>query len=888
MKTFLLIVALLLNYTLLFAASAPKKGVRMTAEVREAIREMAKYYGKGNLPELLRNRARLMKSISVEPIPQEFKFPVVAGNFSDTPGDRYPIGNLQRELFDGPWPTGTMKEMYLEQSYGQFVVDGTVHGWFDVSKNEAWYTNGTNGLGAEGRAANFVKELVIISDDSIDYGQYDNNNDGWVESVIIVHAGYGGETGSDGIWSHRWSLNGSGLGFYTTNDTNASGILVKVNDYIIQPALSGSSGSKMIEIGVFCHEFGHAIGLPDLYDTDFSSEGIGEWGLMGGGTWGGDGRHPDTPSHMSPWSKEVLGWIQPIVLNMNKFNSLFYPVEDTSVVYKLWTGGNIQSRVSTFGLKLDVGTEYFLIEYRKQKKFDKYIHNSGFVIWHVDNRQFNNRNDNRRLVDVEEADGNMNGRGDPGDVYPGTTNATSFGLTSRSNSRSNDGENTFVEVFNISLPGSTMTANLNIEEGPNLLVNFIWAEDDGENDAVNRMEAGETGKLYLNISNVFAGAANTASLGILTDETGISIPDFLFDFSILGDTTKTLEFTIPFAVGEDFFPPRMVDFDVIMFTGAYEFLSTGLSIPIGFPDMLIVKSDLNDNIYEDFYTSVLDSMGKNYELWNQSHGTPNLFSNRSTLIWFSGDADSQTVSAEYQDSLSAFLDNGGNLLITGKNIGNDIGDTDFFQNYLHTRWIGESSRLLFEGSEGSFTEGMLIGATGGDGADNQGNEVDLLLPDSHPASHAIFDNTDGVVATAINSDYNVVYLGFGFEAVTAHLSSLTSRDTLMTAIMDWFETIVSVDDEKEIVRPLAFGLEQNYPNPFNPLTEINYSIDKAGQTKLVIYNLLGQKVVTLVDRFKLPGRFRVQWDASKFASGVYFYKLTTGENTKVRKMLFLK
>ena len=537
---------------------------------------------------------------------------------------------------------------------------------------------------------------------------------------------------------------------------------------------------------------------------------------------------------------------------------------------------------------MDVVKEYFIIENRKKKKFDKDINKRGFVIWNVDKRKFNNRNDNRRLVDVEEADGNMNGRGDPGDVYPGTTNATSFGLTSRSNSRSNDGENTFVEVFNISLPGSTMTANLNIEEGPNLLVNFIWAEDDGENDAVNRMEAGETGKLYLNISNVFAGAANTASLGILTDETGISIPDFLFDFSILGDTTKTLEFTIPFAVGEDFFPPRMVDFDVIMFTGSYEFLSTGLSIPIGFPDMLIVKSDLNDNIYEDFYTSVLDSMGKNYELWNQSHGTPNLFSNRSTLIWFSGDADSQTVSAEYQDSLSAFLDNGGNLLITGKNIGNDIGDTDFFQNYLHTRWIGESSRLLFEGSEGSFTEGMLIGATGGDGANNQGNEVDLLAPDSHPASHAIFENTDGAVATATNGDYNVVYLGFGFEAITAHLSRLTSRDTLMTAIMDWFETIVSVDDEKGIVTPLAFRLEQNYPNPFNPLTEINYSIDKAGQTKLVIYNLLGQKVVTLVDRFKLPGRFRVQWDASKFASGVYFYKLTTGENTKVRKMLFLK
>ena len=888
MKIFLLIVAVLLNFSLSIAASSPKKGVKMPAVVREAIQEMAKYYGQGNLSELLRSRARLMKSNSAFSVPQEFKFPVVAGNFSDTPADRYPIQNLQTELFDGPWPTGTMKELYLEQSYGQFVADGTVHGWFDVSKNEAWYTNGTNGLGAGGRAADFVKELVTLSDDSVDYSLYDNDNDGWVESVIIVHAGYGGEAGSSGIWSHRWSLRGSGLGFYTTNDTNESGIIVKVDDYIIQPALSGSSGSRMIEIGVFCHEFGHAIGLPDLYDTDGSSEGIGEWGLMGSGSWGGDGRHPDTPSHMSPWSKEVLGWIQPKVVELNEFNALFYPVEDTSVIYKLWTGGNIPSRISGFGINLDVGTEYFLVEYRKKKKFDRYIHNSGLLIWHIDNRQSNNRNDDKRLVDVEEADGRMGGRGDPGDVYPGSANVFDFGPISNSNSNSNDGDITFVEVFNISLPDTTMTADLNVIERANLLLNFMWAEDDEDNDVANRVEAGESGRIFFNVSNIFDKAADTASIGVWTDEVGISIPDFPVDFSIKGDTTKTLEVSIPFFVGVDFFPPRMVDFNVKMFSGAYQFQFTGVSIPIGFPDTLIVKSDLNDNSYEDYYTSAFDSMGRNYELWDQSQGTPNLLSNRNTIIWFSGDADSQTVSADYQDSLSAFLDNGGNLLITGKNIGNDIGDTDFYRNYLHTKWIGETPTLLFNGLEGSFTEGMLIGATGDDGAANQRNEIDLLVPDSNLASQAIFESPDGVVATATNSDYKVVYLGFGFEAVTAPLSIFTSRDTLMSAIMDWFRTVVSVDEEKGVVTPLAFGLEQNFPNPFNPLTEINYAIDKAGRTKLDVYNLLGQKVVTLVDGFKLPGRFRVRWDATEFASGVYFYKLSTGENSKTRKMILLK
>lgn len=98
MKTFLFIVALLLNYTLSFAASAPKKDVRMSVEVREAIREMVKYYGKGNLPELLRSRARLMKSAVGISIPQEFKFPVVAGNFSDTSGDRPQGSGLFRKF----------------------------------------------------------------------------------------------------------------------------------------------------------------------------------------------------------------------------------------------------------------------------------------------------------------------------------------------------------------------------------------------------------------------------------------------------------------------------------------------------------------------------------------------------------------------------------------------------------------------------------------------------------------------------------------------------------------------------------------------------------------------------------------------------------------------
>ena len=138
------------------------------------------------------------------------------------------------------------------------------------------------------------------------------DDDGFVDFIGIVHPEVGAEAGAGAgtnIWSHRWVLSGWGAGTYTTGDARAGGGNIRVNDYTIMPALSNST--TMIEIGVFCHEFGHAFGLPDLYDTNSdngSSSGIGWWGLMGSGNW----NSPTHPAHMSPWAKAELGWITPI------------------------------------------------------------------------------------------------------------------------------------------------------------------------------------------------------------------------------------------------------------------------------------------------------------------------------------------------------------------------------------------------------------------------------------------------------------------------------------------------------------------------------------------------------------------------------------------------
>jgi len=86
----------------------------------------------------------------------------------------------------------------------------------------------------------------------------------------------------------------------------------------------------------------------------------------------------------------------------------------------------------------------------------------------------------------------------------------------------------------------------------------------------------------------------------------------------------------------------------------------------------------------------------------------------------------------------------------------------------------------------------------------------------------------------------------------------------------------------------SFALEQNYPNPFNPTTAIKFTVDSRQFTVLKVYNLLGQEVATLVEGMKEPGSYQVEWNATVFPSGIYFYRLQAGNYTATQKMLLMK
>lgn len=342
----------------------------------------------------------------------------------------------------GTYPTGSFRDFYLENSYNNIDVVINVVGWFRLPQTYAYYVNGQYGFGPYPmNAQRMAEDAVWAADPTVDFSLYDNDNNGYIDALFIIHAGPGAEqTGNvNDIWSHAWN---------TVNVPYVDGVY----------AYGYSTEPEDGKIGVFCHEAGHNIfGLPDLYDYDYDSYGTGKWSLMSNGSWNGGGT---SPSHLDAWSKIQTGFVTPQVPTQNQMGVLFPRVMDNPVIYKLWSYGN-------------PGPEYFLVENRQRVGFDATLPFAGMLIYHVDETQSNNNNQwypgyttyGNYLVAVEQSDGYWQleqyiNPGDVNDPWPGTLNRTTFSDSTVPDTKDYSFVTTYVAVDNISTSADTMTADV--------------------------------------------------------------------------------------------------------------------------------------------------------------------------------------------------------------------------------------------------------------------------------------------------------------------------------------------------------------------------------------------------------------------------------------------
>jgi immune inhibitor A len=368
---------------------------------------------------------------------------VVLAEFSDKPMTQSAAHFEDLFFSTGVLPNGSVREYFDEASHGLVQIEGAVVGPYTMPQTLAWYANGNFGIGRPSgttRARQLARDAAGAADADVDFKPYDNDGNGFVDAFIVVHAGAGGEeTGSSGdIWSHKWVLPSA----FATDATQIYAYLTIPED---------------AKIGVSAHELGHLVfGWPDLYDTDDTSEGVGNWCLMGGGSWNGGG---DVPAHPSAWCKIGQGWAT--VTNVSTDGPRNIPdVKTSHEVLRLWKDGT-------------GGPEYFLVENRQQTGFDAKLPAGGLLIWHIDEGQGDNTNENHYKVGLVQADGKRQlelkqNRGDGGDPYPGSTANKTFSATSTPNSKSYLGQDTCVAVTNISASGAVMTATVSVHCGKSL------------------------------------------------------------------------------------------------------------------------------------------------------------------------------------------------------------------------------------------------------------------------------------------------------------------------------------------------------------------------------------------------------------------------------------
>ena len=426
--------------------------------------------------------------------------------FTDVPCTFTPA-QMQAEMFGGGASgPGDLDDYYDEISYGEVEFVGNVVGdnggtaaCLALTGNRNSYNNNTTNPDGDD---DLVREAVAALVDDLDFTQYDNDDDGTIDALGIIYAGGGPHDGcaggvtADNLWPHSGRIANPGPTVTADGDTINPFIINSELTYPLSalPGIVPADCTVRQTIGLFAHELGHSLGLPDLYDDDASpngGSGVDVWSAMAS-QYLGTTNNADTPPHFDPWSKWHQEWLTPTGHAAgDRFVESISRAEDSEEVHRFLDnpGGPDDWAL---GPPVDPGTgEYFLVENRQQTMFDAQLPGCGIVVWHIDETRTGNQGaghtaGTHRLVDIEEADGlaELDGNGqnaaDAGDPFPGSTNKRLFDGSGTPNSDLYSGADSNVRMWVQSTAcGSSMSAAFGPNQAPTADAGGPYTTDEG-------------------------------------------------------------------------------------------------------------------------------------------------------------------------------------------------------------------------------------------------------------------------------------------------------------------------------------------------------------------------------------------------------------------------
>ncbi len=265
---------------------------------------------------------------------------------------------------------GSVKEYFKEASLGKFTPQFDIIGPVTVSQNSAYYgKNGSQGDGDDENYTKMISEACQLVDSEVNFADYDSDNDGYVDLVYIIYAGYS-ESISGNSEDCLWPKSGTAY-FYQKFDGKSIRRFGINNELNNTPSDTKNGKYYLNGIGLFCHEFSHTMGLPDLYPTNNltnNNQSPEYWSVMDMGEYTADGYCP-TP--YSPWERSIMGWIQPIELSATVAQQIkLEPYATNGKSYKIDSDN-------------DSG-EYLLVQNIQNEGWYKGLAGYGLLVWRID------------------------------------------------------------------------------------------------------------------------------------------------------------------------------------------------------------------------------------------------------------------------------------------------------------------------------------------------------------------------------------------------------------------------------------------------------------------------------------------------------------------------
>lgn len=334
--------------------------------------------------------------------------------------------------------------------------------------------------------------------------------------------------------------------------------------------------------------------------------------------------------------------------------------------------------------------------------------------------------------------------------------------------------------------------------------------------------------------------------------------------------------------------PHYTTFDLNLTDESGHIQPLKIPMTIGHPDYLLVDDDDGAN-YDSLFNADLMNKPIVHDVWRVSgNGSPSLdiLNGYKNVIWETGNARNGLTEAE-QNTLASFLGSGGKgLILSGQFLGEDIGTTQFHQNYLHARHVTDNigERQLTGVAGDPISDEMALILIGGGGAGNSSSPS--TMEPINGADTLFTYNTSGQVGGIYyhGNNYSVIYLGFALEAVSGG-GRTTTRTQFLEKALDRFHVLDAPIGESP-VQPVEFSLSQPFPNPFNSRTSVKVDVTKGVEYSLQVVDLSGRIIATLYNGVSTGNRVFV-WDGAAPA-GIYIFRLSCQGDEIIQKAALVK